>query len=97
MWQKLFFCFSLLNELCKVNNVISSLKTSLFLYKYNNWIKKLELDKFSFTMKGIPTILLCVVVAATARELPQTVTAEDLSLAIPDDDVVDKVRLISFL
>ena len=47
-------------------------------------------------MKGLPTILLCVVVAANARELPQTVTAEDLSLAIPDD-VIDKVRLISFL
>ena len=44
-------------------------------------------------MKGITTILLCVVVAANARELPKAETAEDLSL----DDVVDKVRLFSFL
>ena len=45
-------------------------------------------------MKGITTILLCVVVVAVnARELPKAETAEDLSL----DDVVDKVRLFSFL
>ena len=48
-------------------------------------------------MKGITTILLCVVVVATARELPQAETAEDLSFALADDEVVNKVRLFSFL
>ena len=44
-------------------------------------------------MIGITKILLCVVVAANARELPQVETSEDLSLSRADDDyVVDKVR-----
>ena len=45
-------------------------------------------------MTGITKILLCIVVAANARELPQVETSEDLSLARADDVyIVDKVRL----